>query len=324
MMAGLTSLSWEYWCRRIGVPKKSKKIQPIEFTDKDLRAPQRKKPLSSSAKPLAEFKRYGSPLTLVISHEGRRKAPSITGHRCIAAWKVMHSPETLETFQELSARLGNVRTLYHGTKAQNITAIAEEGLRPGSHSCMFGSGIYMGSPAKAWGYGHAWNYQAHYLLEVQAILGKVLECPSARKMTLRSLGDFSSVAGVAGLTSSWSGTLRHSENVVYSPDQVLVVAVYEYQATLETLYDKPKFQSGKCGLLIPSGDVPKGIPPAWSDLVGVKPCDATAVVQVNTDKGQTWVCNACISRFKLKVGSQVQIRNPNRVGTMFIKARIVR
>jgi len=186
----------------------------------------------------------------------------------------------------------------------------------------------MGSPAKAWGYGHTYGYNACYLLEVQAILGKVLECQSPHKYTLRglTLSGFNSVAGVAGQTSSWGGTLRYGENVVYSPDQVLVQAVYEYQAILETSWDKPKLQSGRCGLLLTkaAADIPKGLPPAWSDLVGVKPCEATAVVQVTTDKGKIWVCNQCICRFKLKIGSQVQIRNPSRVGTMFIKARIVR
>jgi hypothetical protein len=264
---------------------------------------------------LAEFKGYGVPYNLVKAEKSG--APSVPGYRCMAAWEVKHTDEKLMEFMETEDRLGNVHTLYHGTPTKNITAIAAEGLRPGGHYCMFGAGIYLGSPSKAIGYAggtiNKWRRDggASYLLRVRVILGNVKECKSASKHNLKGLQEegFDSVAGVMGWTSSWGGTLRGHEWVVYSPQQVLVERVYEYQATEESK-DPYHPQQGLCAIAV---NAPKKVPfdgkgmSAFQDLLVKKPCGKIAYLQVQIPQGQVWICNECLERLRLKVGSHIEI-----------------
>lgn len=314
--------------------KKSKKIQPVEFTAADLttRNWMKAKPLSGALKPLCEF---GHALSLKMDAAGKHRAPKIRGYRCTAAWKADHEDTTLLEFDELAEKLGNVQTLYHGTGPGNITSIAKEGLRPGRSSCMFGAGIYLGNINKAWCYtemrwhGFGNKPGGRYILEVKAILGKIMECPSSGSHTLKELNQkgFNSVAGVAGMTASWNGTLRNSENVLYSPDQVLVTAVYEYQATTEeSIYQEPKYKSGKCGLVWKfEGSLEAPVSPAWEDLIRMRVCGKTAVVERETtteNRTRVWICNDCIRKYNLKAGSTVQIKNTAYKGKPVISVRI--
>lgn len=280
----------------------SRKIQPKPIPVAPPRGPT---VVSVPKHELAEFKKgRGWPLTL--EPDSKSDAPKLGGMVCTAAWKVMNSPETLAQFEKVAADLGNVATLYHGTPATNVTTIAEEGLRPGRSQCMFGSGIYMGPPAKAIGYtGYG---RAQYMFQVKAALGRVKECPNAQKNNLRDLQKegFDSVAGVAGYTASWGGTLRHSENVVYSSDQVLVLKVYEYQRIQYT--EPPREHVGTCMLMRKVNATLEAKNRAFADVLSQKVCGRKSSVQMATkDVNKVWVCNDCITANRLKIGSAVKV-----------------
>jgi len=267
---------------------------------------------------LAEFKGYGVPYN--IKKCSTSGAPAIQGFTCMAAWEVVHSDEKILEFWDVEDKLGNAHTLYHGTPTNNITTIAENGLRPGSGSCMFGAGIYMGGPGKAFGYTcpsyrsrHSMSLgTARYMLRVRAALGNVKECTHAEKWSLGRLQDngFDSVAGVRGLTLGRYGALRGDEWVVYSPSQVLVERIFEYQATSEDPYDRTLPTSGACGIVIEkkTGDLGVGMS-AFKDLLTKKACGNTAYTQVLTSCSgvSPWICNHCIERLKLKIGSRIEV-----------------
>lgn len=302
------------------------------------------KPIKESANPLypkkvlAEFRGYGVPYNL-RKEPSVGDAPKIAGFKCMASWRVIHSDEKLLEFMELEDAMGNVHTLYHGTPASNIMAIAEEGLRPGSSSGMFGSGIYMGEPAKAFAYTRfnsfnlrrrVPNQNAAYMLRVQAVLGKVKECDHSEKWSLKRLQaeGFDSVAGYAGRTMGRYGTLRGSEWIVYSPTQVLVERIFEYQPTTDMdpyAYTPPS--SGSCGILYPKPPAvleaeAKGMS-AFKDLISKKPCGKEAYRQVQVESTYVWVCNGCIENLRLKIGSWIEIFRPGyRTENTPVKLRI--
>jgi hypothetical protein len=252
--------------------------------------------------PLAEF---GPTPRFILSPGDKGDAPKVSGFRAVAAWNIQHSDSVRARFTEVSALLGNVQTLFHGTRAHNIQDIAKEGLRPGRKSCMFGSGIYMGEINKAFNY--AGGSEARYIIKVQAALGKVLEAEKAHTYSRRSLVHlgFDSVAGVAGRTASWGGTLLRTEYVAYSPDQVLALKVYEYQAVKEQ-FIFPK--NGACVVLVEKNvPLPKGSS-AFRDILRKQPCGAQTYTRLKTDAGHIWVCANCISTLKLKIGSKVEVK----------------
>ena len=200
---------------------------------------------------------------------------------------------------------------------------------------MFGAGIYLGPPDKAISYtGHSWtrsrsagDLKAAYILQVKAVLGKVLECDRSRKYSLGVLRQegFDSVAGVAGRTASWGrSTLRHSENVVYSPDQVLALKVFEYQLSVESYKDLYKPTSGLCDVVYKANvHIPPG-QKAFADVLSMKNCDAIATTLLKTDDNCTvWVCDSCIQKYKLKAGSRLQVKTTRWKGPAYKTVRIV-
>lgn len=265
---------------------------------------------------LAEFRKgVSGPLNLVPTPKG--DAPHVPQFVCTAAWRVQQDPLKQDEFNRVTHELGSVVTLYHGTPARNVTEIARDGLRPGRKYCMFGSGIYLGSPQKAMGYtGIGWarseGAQAAYLFKVQAALGQILEAKEPHKYSLgqiRQMG-YDSVAGLAGWTASFGGTLRHSENVIYSPDQAMVLKVFEYQPLQHTLDKTTEALTGPCGLM-KTVNIPLNYKNrAFKDIINVRQCGADASVKVNTDNIPVWLCNKCLSTFRLKVGSRITIRDP--------------
>lgn len=290
----------------------SKRILPVEPKKET-------KPVVTALNPktvLAEFKNYGDPFNLVKTE--KTDAPAILNFKCMAAWVVQHGDQELLDFMALEDELGNVKTLYHGTPTRNIASIAKQGLVPGGNYAMFGSGVYAGSAQKAWGYsvrGNSRNYGnlgATYLLKVRIILGKVKECQAPHKWTLKTLREagFDSVAGLRGITQSWGGTLNMSEWVVYSSSQVLVEKIFEYQPTkeIEDPYLKARSLSGPCCVAVnnPRKDDRKGMT-AFQNLIVKKPCEKTGHTQIQFSNGYCWVCNECIERLRLKVGSRVEI-----------------
>lgn len=266
----------------------------------------------SSAKPpdttklrvLATFNRY-TPTRLNIRAGRKKGAPKFQDYTCTAAWNVITPNERLNLFTEVADKLGNTQELYHGTPESNIAQIVKKGLHTGQKSCLFGSGVYLGSPAKAFSYTGC--HEVAYLLKVRAVLGQVKECSqSDHNITLSKLQTegYNSVAGVAGVTSSWAGTLRHNENVVYSPDQVVVTKIYEYQR-IET----PPPQKGTCALVVDRKRPLRRKERAFADILNQSVCGNTAYVQVLTERGEFWVCNHCLKKGKIKTGSKIKVHS---------------
>lgn len=308
-------------------PFQSKKIQPKAIV---------KTPLVKAGsnvvpglKPLAEFRQRDFPLTL--SACSKTLGPRISGYVCVAGWEVQNLAVKVQRFKEVASSVGKVMQLYHGTAATNIADITRQGLQPGNSHCMFGSGIYMGPPIKAIGYRtvrngkHYKSQDRRYILQVRAALGKIKECREAEKWSLSRLQEAGchSVAGVAGITASWAGTLRYSENVVYSPDQVIVDRIFEYHQ-LVTDYGETKQTSSTCNLMI--RDLHAAVPPgqkAFADVLQTKECCKPAAVQIRTTEGLCWVCNHCIAKNRLKVGSKITVRQKYRWRSETITARIL-
>jgi hypothetical protein len=294
--------------RKIPLTKSGQKILPQE----DKKNHPQKKPSPVTRPVLAEFRQGKSGNSLNLLKTNKSGAPGLQGYVCTAAWLVLNTAEKTAHFDSIRHSVGNVQKLYHGTPATNVAEIAAKGLRPGRKSCMFGSGIYLGTPTKAIGYTYGYLSGAHYLFEVEAALGRVLECSSSGRHSLRELQEdgYDSVAGVAGYTASWGGsTLRHSENVIYSPDQVLVLRVFEYQSTGYS--ERPT--SGRCEIMRPNN---KPVPPgskAFADILTTEECGRTSTMRLyGDDSKHHWACDTCIRDQKLKIGSKIEIRNPNQ------------
>ena len=257
---------------------------------------------------------FGQPFNLKASRG--ITGPAVTGYRCVAAWKVIHTDDQILEFFDVCDRIGNVQKMYHGTPARNIEAIAAQGLRKGSHG-MFGGGIYMGGVTKAMGYTRGHDVGAHYLLEVEVALGTVKACESAiHSMNLKQLTaeGCHSVGGFAGITASWGGKLRHNEYVVYTPEQVLVNHVFEYQATVGKALPDIQTQ-GTCELVVEREVVLDKKLRAFKDVLSRKLCTNTAYTKVtvaspkaNLKSKDIWVCKSCVEGLKLRVGSKVTIR----------------
>ena len=310
----------------------SPKLQPkpiprVISYDKIGKGPQ-KMEVTWKLRPLGLFNKDRSSFQIQrnTSHKG---APSFRDCRCTGCWDVVHTDAEELRFLETSERIGNTKTMYHGTPNRNIVSIAERGLRVGGSWCMFGPGIYVGPPEKAVGYtdNHgrwcSWasgkESHAFYLLEVQVALGRVKVCPSAQSFTLAKIQaeGFDSVHGQQGYTQGTYGTLRNSEYVLYSPDQVYVTKIFEYQYThvQDPLYLKPSAPVvGTCAV-----QREKNIPlspgtQAFKDLLTQKECGnkaPTHVYEKELGAGDVWVCNECIARLKLRKGSVFKIRTMN-------------
>jgi len=258
---------------------------------------------------------FGLPERLNLVAGPRKAAPTVPGFICTGAWKVNNGGEKLARFRQVSREIGNVRVLYHGTPSPNIAAIVEEGLRPGRPSCMFGSGIYLGDQNKAFGY--TGGGEARYLIEVETALGKVWEQERAdHSLTLESVqkAGYHSVAGVAGVTAGYAGALRHSEYVLYSPDQVVPLRVFEYQLSpmQEILWER----GGGCAILKKSKNpIPVGMQ-AFRDLFEEITCGKKPTTRLATDdkEGYVDVCAECIMRLKLKKGDRIKIRRADYSG----------
>lgn len=279
--------------------RKSKKIVPITERPAPIKVP------PAATTPLAAF---GSVSRFVLQKGDKRDAPPVRGYTCVAAWDVQHTEAEWENFMAVCERVGNMRTLYHGTRSVNIRDIAQQGLRPGKSACMFGSGIYMGGMAKAILYAN--DPRAKYVIKVEAALGQTLMAPEADKYTLSRLQKEGchSVWGRAGYTKSWGGTLSLDEFIVYSPDQVMALKVYEYQVSQVTFIAPPE---GRCVVAVEQEVAnPKG-KSAFMDLLSKKACDKPAYTRlIVEDKTTIWVCAQCVEQQRLKIGSKLEIKVP--------------
>ena len=262
---------------------------------------------------LRPLRQFTPALNLKTLPRPRGEPPS--GWHCTASWEVLPAEDQILAFLELEERLGQVRTLYHGTSNHNIHLIAKEGLKPGKYG-MFGAGIYLGRPNKCIHYtGGTWAWKqderAYYLLEVQVLLGQIKECLVAEKWSRKKLSDagFDSVAGVANLTVGWRGALHNDEFVVYDRAQVLVRYVHEYRCK-KTAAVYPT--SGTCDLIVNKG----GVSGTFADILGKKPCDKTAYNRLSSTslKGRNrdvWLCADCVTANKIRHGSKIVVKTPS-------------
>lgn len=255
---------------------------------------------NTETQPAAEFGRVEP---YVLSRT-QGMGPCVPGYLCTGAWDIQHPPEKVESFNLLAERWGNRKELYHGTHAHYIRDIAQQGLRPGRKDCMFGPGVYLGEADKAFNY--ASGRKARYIIKVDAVLGEVLTAKKAFGYDLSKVRaeGCHSVLGQAGVTQSWGGYLSLSEYVVYSSNQVLPRAVYEYQSEFHT------YHSGACALRVKSTGPARQGHSAFRDILDWKRCGAKATrrLQVGGDTDPLWVCDTCIAQNSLKEGMQITAR----------------
>jgi len=179
---------------------------------------------------------------------------------------------------------------------------------------MFGSGIYLGPIEKARNYA---EWTVKYILQVDVALGQIYRAPRAEKFTLGSLTEkgYNSVMGVSGLTTSWSGTLSTTEHVVYSPDQVSIRKVLEYQGIEEPVRDL----NGFCQNIIITDNPVESGKTAFKDILNRRTCGKTAYNRLATDNGPIWICADCIQRYKIRIGSKVTHKHAGRRGEITVR-----
>lgn len=269
---------------------------------------------------LAEFRENGEHIE--VSRLASPCGPFIHGYKNVASWKVVVPDEKMLAFLEIDEEIGNTQRLFHGTRADSVGSITREGLRKGSQTCMFGGGIYFGGPEKAIGYAHTKTYTGEggrYIFEADVVLGKPYVAPEAERFTLRKLQtmDCNSVHGKRGHTKSWHGALQRDEYVVYSPDQVFLHRLHEYQATQTPWFEYGRtFNLGYCMVLKDSPNRVNERNRAFKDLVAKAPCALTAYNHVDTTSGQkVWLCAKCIEENKLGNGSKIEVQIPHRWST---------
>lgn len=268
-------------------------------------------------KVLQEFVGYGDYNLQATNKCG----PKLQGYICTASWLVLLDATEQDRFREVAAQVGNTRRLFHGTPAKNIGSITREGLRMGGAHSMFGRGIYFGEPAKALGYtSKGVCQQAFYMLEAEVALGTSLVAPKAAKYSLGGLraGGFHSVHGKARTTASWSGVLARDEWVVYSTEQVKLIHVHEFQATVVTS-DVPK--SHACQMVVtPQVLDPRGKRAFLDVLSKPRSCGTSTYTPVTVTGGDlVWVCQRCLEARRVRVGDKFQVMVDGKVRDVKVK-----
>ena len=242
--------------------------------------------------------------------------PSVQGMKCVASWQIETPESDLMEWLEVREAYGNAVKLFHGTRSVNVASITTEGLRTGRRHCMFGSGIYFGQPEKAIGYAGAFGthteVSAHYVFEAEVVLGVSKLMSKAEDQSLRSLmrEGYQSVHGRADYTMGHGQTLRRSEWVVYSPGQVLLDKLHEYQPRV-LVSARPAQALGFCDVALSHKPPLDARNRAFKEVLSWKRCQAMAATQVNVRLGgkvhQVWVCPKCAEREKLQVGSYMHL-----------------
>jgi len=260
------------------------------------------------------------------------RGPAVLRAKCMASWEVTHSDEDILAYLEVAEQIGNCQRLFHGTPARNLESITMSGLMVGGSHCMFGAGIYFGNIGKTFGYTHKRGYsagkrwkrddnpqQAHYILEAEVALGKVLVATAPQRYSLSALAAMGhhSVQGKAGLTSSWGGTLAYDEWVVYRPSQVYLKYIHEYQLTQEA---QAVPQPHLCECLIETVPITTKGNKAWLDVLS-KPraCGRNTYTRLDTTGGEVWVCETCLQSKQLLTGDRLLILRKNGPETVRLK-----
>ena len=146
--------------------------------------------------------------------------PPGTGSVDLPILKVWTRPERL---RRKAFSCGNVLEMWHGTKHPSLASIAKNGLRRGSSTCLFGSGIYLSRDiTKALNYGQSYeSYLPGYGYGMQ----------STRSVTLLRCAVATGTA-LNAHTEAWRSELhhvgptpKHRYNSLYAPNRVLIDGV---------------------------------------------------------------------------------------------------
>lgn len=231
-----------------------------------------------------------------------------------AAWQVEYSEHRMEIWNGEKARLGNVMTLYHGTKTRNIKAIVDNGLKCGSRNCAFQSAIYLGMPDKAFHYAEN-EEGVLYLLEVRAILGRLLTLGAQHiKDTVHGrVYDTDKIKTEMQAHDSLTAMFNHREWVVYDPSHVMINRVFELMVEKTVVkVIPPRVVKAECGCLKPVlAELGKyhGSSPGFGKLY--KPCGVLGTTVLSVRCGgkayKVTVCDKCLTG--LRVGDTIRIKS---------------
>lgn len=156
--------------------------------------------------------------------EGSQSSRHSWGLRFQEAWAVTNKHQHAN--DPVMDKVGNVKELFHGSRAGNILGICKSGLiirNPGTVSAglMFGNGIYFADKSTkssqyasaGYTYGSQYNDNSCYMFIAQVALGKMMEYQTAQGRLVAAPAGYDSVKGCAGYS------LVHNEYIIYRPQQ---------------------------------------------------------------------------------------------------------
>ena len=138
-------------------------------------------------------------------------------------------------------KIGNIKALFHGSRAANILGICKKGLLirpPGAYvtASMFGNGLYFADQSTKssqyatarYGGGGSAHGDTYFMFVADVSLGRIRRMRNSDS-SLNSAGHgYDSVMGVKGDTDGWNGSLLHNEFIVYDPKQDELTHLIEF------------------------------------------------------------------------------------------------
>lgn len=172
---------------------------------------------------------------------GRYKQTSLQGPKFPGLLQVCSYVNKIDGYvTKTMERIGNIKWLWHGTKAHCVASIAQTGLlspnRKRWRAELFGRGIYLApSEHKAISYTARWADSYCYLLRCQAALGKPFYPEESGCCRYKVDGEtyHSVYAGTNYIKGVYAGSLANAEVVIYNPEQVTVNEIYVYEVVTQ-------------------------------------------------------------------------------------------
>jgi hypothetical protein len=144
----------------------------------------------------------------------------LTWHRV----PVNHDLDRLRRYAAQHGRDGVYRTLYHGTRIENIESIIRDGFKIRSQCGLLGSGVYFGKIEKAS------SFSDLFVLEVAIVLGRCKRLVDIEKIHSSGNAQYDSLYLPKGKYEQVFGGMLHNEEwVVRDPNMTEVVAVLKKQ-----------------------------------------------------------------------------------------------
>jgi len=138
---------------------------------------------------------------------------------------VKHDLDRLRRYAIQHGRDGIYRTLYHGTRVENIESIIRNGFKIKSRYGLLGSGVYFGKLEKAS------NFSDLFVLEVAVVLGRCKRLVDIQKIHSSENSQYDSLYLPKGkYEHAFGGLIRNEEWVVRDPNMTEVVAVLKKKA----------------------------------------------------------------------------------------------